>query len=254
MFFKKDILNIKMLRCDKDILFNIAIKLNIYDLISFLNSNKQIYNKINRDVWIYLLKNDFCEYPENINCKNTTYFYGLLYILNKIRDMVKNSSHRYDTLYDLHLCHYFSLHGNGIEEIPKEIGRLYNLIVLNLDCNKIEKIPKEIGHLHNLRILNLNNNKIRKLPKEISGLQNLEELYLHNNCIKKLSKEICALSKLKILSLSNNGIKEIPKEIENLKKLHHLYLENTEIPKEILQNLQNLGFSYELNVYINYNN
>ena len=69
------------------------------------------------------------------------------------------------------------------KEIPKEIGKLTNLLSLYLDNNQLTgEIPKEIGKLVNLKWLCLNNNQLRGvIPKEIEKLVNLEWLNLYNN-------------------------------------------------------------------------
>lgn len=76
---------------------------------------------------------------------------------------------------------YFDLDGNGLNEIPREIGNLVNLQELHLERNQLTEIPHEIGHLVNLRTLSLDRNKLTELPHEISNLVNLFHLGLSQN-------------------------------------------------------------------------
>ena len=86
-----------------------------------------------------------------------------------------------------------------IEEIPKEIGILIGLQLLDLSNNQIKEIPKEIGNLINLDGLFLSNNQIKEIPKEIGNLINLGYLYLSNNQIKEIPKEVSKLKNLRII-------------------------------------------------------
>ena len=55
------------------------------------------------------------------------------------------------------------------------IGSIY------LSYNQITVIPKEIGNLINLHILDLSFNQITVTPKEIANLFKMRHLFLHNN-------------------------------------------------------------------------
>jgi hypothetical protein len=65
--------------------------------------------------------------------------------------------------------------------LPKEIGNLTNLYVLQISESRLTELPKEIFDLVNLRYLRLSDNQLTELPKEIGNLVNLTELYLHGN-------------------------------------------------------------------------
>lgn len=113
----------------------------------------------------------------------------------------------------------------GINVLPKEIGNLTNLIVLDLRLNSINKLPPEIGKLKNLRLLDLGGNKLDSLPNEIINLINLRKLHLGGSPLKNLPEEIrklIKLEKLNLLDIQGCQITELPLEISKLKNLKEL--------------------------------
>ncbi|KAL5994432.1 hypothetical protein ACLOJK_024482 [Asimina triloba] len=76
------------------------------------------------------------------------------------------------------------LHKNNfLGPIPKEIGKLTNLKVLDLGVNQLSGIiPPEIGYLTNAVKINLQSNELTgSLPSEIGNLLKLTELRLNKN-------------------------------------------------------------------------
>ncbi|CAA2966694.1 probable LRR receptor-like serine threonine-kinase At1g63430 [Olea europaea subsp. europaea] len=67
--------------------------------------------------------------------------------------------------------------------IPKKIGKLKNLKVLDLGVNRLTgPIPPEIGNLTNLVKINLQSNGLTgRLPSELGNLKHLEEIRLDRN-------------------------------------------------------------------------
>jgi len=136
----------------------------------------------------------------------------------------------------------------NLKQIPKEIGKLQQLQILELFENQLTEIPKEIGNLQQLQKLYLHRNQLTEIPKEIGNLQQLQKLDLHYNQLTEIPKEIGNLQQLQKLYLHYNQLTEIPKEIGNLQQLQKLYLhynQLTKIPKEIgnLQELRELYLS-----------
>ncbi|PHT62081.1 hypothetical protein T459_34075 [Capsicum annuum] len=169
---------------------------------------------------------------------------------------------------------------SGIPEgqIPKVIGSLLNLKVLNLKGNKLVgfihmslsnasrlealeisynslqgNIPEWIGNLHNMKVLSIQANQLTGIiPQEIGNLVNLAELAMEINQITGFVPiSILNISSLLILSLSMNNFSGfLPREIGNLTKMQNLQLGDNkligEIPKEIsnLVELEHLGDIY----------
>ena len=92
-----------------------------------------------------------------------------------------------------------------------------------MENNELKSIPKEIGELSNLKILNLTDNYLTELPEEIGELISLEKLLMYSNQLKKLPGSIANLA----TTLTFLGL---PKTIdeENLNDLKRI-LPNTEI-------------------------
>lgn len=209
---------------NKDILFLIAKRLSLHDLLKFTQLNKKTY--IRKEIWLHKLITEFPNWKDfkfDKTCKET---YTTLYQLENLKEKLNyeiidpyNEDLKFSLL-DLYNEKDINLSYNLMIEIPKEICQLYNLQILDLCNNQISKIPKEIGQLYNLQSLDLSNNQIRKIPKEIGQLCNLHTLWLNKNQIRKIPKELSELKKLENLNLSYNRIYEIPKEI----KVKRLYL------------------------------
>jgi internalin A len=138
-----------------------------------------------------------------------------------------------------------SFRGQGIEELPPEIGNATNLTSLDLSYNRLSKLPTELSNLKNLKHLNLSRNNFREFPDAILKLENLEFLYLANDNLKgmginddgrnvglkSLPSNIDNLKKLAVLDLSANQIKDLPKGFENLQNLKSLSLSLNGITK-----------------------
>jgi Leucine-rich repeat (LRR) protein len=59
-----------------------------------------------------------------------------------------------------------------------------------LGDNKLESLPKSIGNLKNLKVLNLSRNQLSSLPVSIFHLSNLEEIYLSENNFNIETKDV----------------------------------------------------------------
>ncbi|KAL9665601.1 hypothetical protein QQ045_021022 [Rhodiola kirilowii] len=99
--------------------------------------------------------------------------------------------------------------------IPKEIGVMFYLYVLNLGSNDLSgTIPQELGSLNNLNILDLSGNRLEGvIPQSLTGLTMLMEVDLSNN---NFSGQIPESGQFEILPprgfLNNSGLCGIPLE------------------------------------------
>ena len=146
------------------------------------------------------------------------------------------------------------LESNYLQELPSEIGTLRNLKELNLLDNKLSSLPSEIGSLLSLERLDLSfNTELRNLPPEFGNLVNLRELILSDNnfdkeYIDQFLLDISKFTDLRLLELINIGITALPSQFACLKKLQDLdlhYNQLSKLPDEFSQltSLRNLDIN-----------
>ncbi|TQE09673.1 hypothetical protein C1H46_004766 [Malus baccata] len=160
------------------------------------------------------------------------------------------------------------------DAIPKDLGGLSSLEVLDLSGNEFsvlpslsglsklrslylkncnltnDAIPKDIGGLSSLEVLDLSGNEFSVLPS-LSGLSKLRCLYLKNSNLinDAIPKDLGGLSSLEVLDLSGNEFSVLP-SLSGLSELRSLYLKNCNltndaIPKDLggLSSLEVLDLS-----------
>jgi len=115
------------------------------------------------------------------------------------------------------------------DRLPREIGYLYRLRVLNLDVNGLTSLPNEISELKNLECLTISCNKLQTLPLSYKKLTRLESLHLGSNHFQVFPLVICQMENLKFLDLSCNHIDILPPTLSKLKRLRTLMLFNNKI-------------------------
>lgn len=130
---------------------------------------------------------------------------------------------------DLTSLKILNLRYNNTAVLPTSIGRLKNIVTLDLCCNTSNApLPHEIGDLASLENLNLSRSRITSLPSSIGGLKNLQDLDLSYTVnLKKLPDAIGKLTNLKRLDLHESGVTILPGSIGELKSLLHLNLDGT---------------------------
>jgi Leucine-rich repeat (LRR) protein len=125
------------------------------------------------------------------------------------------------------------LDDNKLERLPTALGKLTNLIFLELNYNNFKELDSTIlSELVNLKYLNLFRCLNLDLPqalKTIGQLPHLENLSLLQNHLKVLPPEIRYCTSLKKLDLRMNSLSTLPKEIAELKQLEILYLTSNKI-------------------------
>eukprot|EP01107_Rhizomastix_libera_P004530 TRINITY_DN17573_c0_g1_i1.p1 TRINITY_DN17573_c0_g1~~TRINITY_DN17573_c0_g1_i1.p1 ORF type:complete len:311 (+),score=63.47 TRINITY_DN17573_c0_g1_i1:10-942(+) len=122
--------------------------------------------------------------------------------------------------------------GNGIITIPSEIGKLTHLQSLFLHDNNIAFLPESIGDLHDLRHLSLSGNKLDTLPTVLGSLTSLTSLCVAANCLTVLPDSLASLSALQSLDASMNKLVRIPLCVRSLPKLSKLSLSVNNITQQ----------------------
>mmetsp|Transcript_8719 Transcript_8719/g.13447 ORF Transcript_8719/g.13447 Transcript_8719/m.13447 type:complete len:1175 (-) Transcript_8719:1036-4560(-) len=139
------------------------------------------------------------------------------------------------------------------QSIPKEIGSLSQLKILDLSQNSITGgLPESLGLATNLLSLDISNNHLLStIPITIGKLSSLTSINLaHNGLIGSIPSEVGSLVKLSKMDCQHNRLSyELPTEVSKLTSLQELYLQNNDIlgplPSEVglLTNLRRLDTS-----------
>lgn len=121
--------------------------------------------------------------------------------------------------------------------LPRTLGHLKNLIVLDVSQNNLRVVPDTISYLSKLIELNLSNNKLTKLPYTVGGLKKLQTFLLNDNQVAELPTEIGLMKSLTILDLSNNPLKVLPAELSRLQFLRRMRLDGCPFVEEFVHEL-----------------
>lgn len=118
-----------------------------------------------------------------------------------------------------------------------------NLAYLSLEGNDLQQLPRNLGCLDKLKILNLARNNFKTFEKScFEGLTSLEVLDLSDNVLKLLLPTVCRSPKLSTLRLSGNPLTQLPEELGHLQQLKNLDLRNCHLTRlsESFQQLRQL--------------
>lgn len=138
------------------------------------------------------------------------------------------------------------LSNNQLEQIPDTICDLKTLKMLILEENRLLTLPIKLNQLESVEKLYLFQNQIAELPASITSLKKLQEALFHSNRLKQLPPDLGKLIALKRLGLGSNQLLTIPASIGELKDLEYLSIEENllrQLPEEIgmLNNLRELN-------------
>ena len=155
------------------------------DLIKFLNENPELKEIFKPEFMKGISKSEgtsvSVEYPRDSASK-----FIALYGFDEFFESLPENIERLD---------FTKVGGNNLTnfalKVPSTIDKFKNLNVLHLD-DVVQELPKEIGNLENLMFLSLPNNKdLKSLPKEIANLPHLQIINLKgSNPNVQIPKEI----------------------------------------------------------------
>lgn len=137
----------------------------------------------------------------------------------------------------------FSNSKNDVKEIPAEIGRLTNLVYLDLNKSyELRKIPREIGNLKKIHMIRLSLTQVSDIPSSIGNLTEMDTLWICCNMLSGIPKEIGKLKKLRWLDIHSAHLPTIPDEICNLSNLEILDISYSDLQRlpDKIGNLKNL--------------
>ncbi|KAK1356541.1 Plant intracellular Ras-group-related LRR protein 5 [Heracleum sosnowskyi] len=118
---------------------------------------------------------------------------------------------------------------DNIEWLPVSLGKLSQIVELNLSNNKLMVLPTSISGLTALRKLDVHANQLMNLPDSFGELSNLYDLDLHANKLKTLPISFGDLKNLVSFDLSSNHFTTLPEIIGNLTSLEILNVETNEL-------------------------
>ncbi|KAL3729905.1 hypothetical protein ACJRO7_026974 [Eucalyptus globulus] len=180
------------------------------------------------------------ELPEELDCPEMRIF--LLFTKNESRNVPNsyfNSMKKLMVLHLSHVClsnspspfqflenlHTLCLDGCSLDDVAM-IGELKGLHILSFMNSKIRRLPKEIGQLVELRLLDLNHCSRLEIiePGVLGSLMKLEELYMENSFDRWNVVEQTLPTNAKLIELNN---------LKNLYTLHVSILDPSRLPEDL---------------------
>ena len=145
------------------------------------------------------------------------------------------------------------LSGQGLDKIPRDVGRFRKLQILILTNNNIGELPREMTRLRSLQVLYLDSNNFNTINFDVSNPMyygNLEKLYIGHNPLREVPEELTKIE-LSFISLSGNLSLNMNQAftplsaIETLETVDISHLELDTVPWEVanVQGLRSLDLS-----------
>ncbi len=109
----------------------------------------------------------------------------------------------------------------------EKIGKLENLMNLQLNSNNLNGLPESFCNLHQLVFLSSLNNNIKSWPCSFASFPNLQYIEIGNSKIDTLPNSLVACQYLKVIKVYGNGdTLKITKLLKYNKKLNEIVFEN----------------------------
>lgn len=174
---------------EADIIFCIFEHLTYFDIVRYVQVNKQINNiSKNKLIWKKLSDRDCPDKIDSEYIKDYRGHYKLFEFLryrNRGKTTTKSRS--------------LALSFTCIKTLPSEICLLTSLEKLYLHNNKLSSLPTELSRLTNLNRLDLDYNDLESIPSNLSLLTNLRTLYVDKFQVHLIPECVKSLPHLTIL-------------------------------------------------------
>ncbi|XP_078700657.1 uncharacterized protein LOC144927212 [Branchiostoma floridae x Branchiostoma belcheri] len=97
--------------------------------------------------------------------------------------------------------------------VPEDIGRLKNLLILDLQESGLESLPDGVGELSELLELNIAGNRFTSVPEQIMNLSNIRQLHFSDNRIFHLPLNLSQMARLVDMDIRNNPLTYPPPDV-----------------------------------------
>lgn len=121
-----------------------------------------------------------------------------------------------DALKNPEKVYRLKLTGKRMDSIPEAVFKFYNLRELTIKNCKLQIINQNIGKLSQLIYLNVSANQLVRLPRQIADLKELKGLVISRNKICELPESIGTMSKLEIIDAWDNPLYVLPESMANM--------------------------------------
>ncbi|WP_460971952.1 leucine-rich repeat domain-containing protein [Spirosoma migulaei] len=149
-------------------------------------------------------------------------------------------------LRSLHRLNDVNLYNVGLSQLPKDIGRLKHVKVMDLYYNKFTELPRQLGRMKRLEQLAIAHNNLKEIPASLAKLRRLQVLFAHHNHISQLPTKFQRLQHLHVLDLGYNELIVAPNVLGALPELEELSLNNNNLQEfpSVLLSIKNLKRVY----------
>ncbi|XP_030210389.1 leucine-rich repeat-containing protein 47 [Gadus morhua] len=130
---------------------------------------------------------------------------------------------------------------NNLTVLPDEITQLPNLNTLNVSCNSLVCLPEGLSKCSKLYHLNISKNNITSFPSDFYSdrLDLLSTVIAYDNAIEELSGDVSKLAAIKNLDLSNNKLCELPFSLSDCAKLKDVNFKGNKFKDKRLEKMVN---------------
>ncbi len=128
--------------------------------------------------------------------------------------------------------------------IPPQLRNLW-LIRLDISNKWLDELPEDIGNLYNLQFLDISRNNISSLPASFSWLTHLENLFAQQNQLTEIPGYITWFTQLESLDIASNAISGTLDFVCNLSQLKYLYAIDNNFFWPLPECLQDLTHRWE---------
>jgi hypothetical protein len=107
----------------------------------------------------------------------------------------------------------FSTFGYRVARLPKCVGDLDRLIVLEANAVGLQELPREIAQMSDLRRVAASGNELTRVPVELADAPALRELELGENQLATIPAQVAESEGIELLTLTANPLENVPARV-----------------------------------------